>query len=336
LSSHSIPKKKSVILGLAALAVLGALYWFFYERPLAVVGETKIYRKDAEYRDQVVRIYYPEEKRNMGLFQLVKSARNLEILRNHGKEFDAASVKAEYQRMLAESKDPKMLERIRAVFGKDEEGFLKNFVLPNLADHHIYYEFFLLDPGVQMESFNKANEFIKLVADTDSAQFKKLAEEKNIRVNGLTLSLKKGMRWDAERQMKEEALMNPREQKNSPRDRHGRNKGRRSQPPPRPERPPAMMDAKVAEYMNSDTIKDAEVWYDKLIKNMKPGDVFFEPVSVGETFVVIHYLQKISEDDHRLEAAFFPKQDYAQWYAKELTKVKTEIYDKSLIPKGLL
>jgi len=306
-------KKNGIGLILAVIVVLGAgaIYWNYFspDRTLAVVGETKISYRDAEYRDKVVRIYFPEEKRKMGLYQLVKSARNVEILRNHGVEFDREKVAAEYQRMQSESKDPKMLDQIRQVFGRDEEAFLRDFVLPNLVDHYIYYEFFLVNPSVQAESLKQANDFIKFIDMNKGKEFTKLAEEKNITTDTLTLSLKKGMLWGA--------------QVKARKDRGGEG------------RPGGMVDPKVAEFLNTDTIQEAEVWYDKLIKHMKPGEFFVEPVSVGEAYLVIHYVQQVNKDEHKLEAAFFPKQNYSQWYAKEEAKIKSEIYDKSLIPKGL-
>jgi len=309
----SANSKKIVVALLLLVVVLGsvAIYWKFFslDRALAVVGKTEISIRDAGYRDQVVRIYFPEEKRKMGLYQLVKSARNIEILRNHGIEFDHEKIVAEHQRMQSESKDPKMLERIRQVFGKDEEAFLRNFVLPNMADHYIYYEFFLTNPSVQAESLKQANEFIKFIDANNGKDFIKLAEEKNITTDILTLSLKRGMLWDA--QVKAQ-------------------KGR-----PAGKRPSGMTDPKVAEYLNPDTVKDAETWYDQLIQHMEPGQFFSEPVSMGEAYLVIHYVQKINKDEHKIEVAFFPKQNYSQWYAKEEAKIKSEIYDKSHIPKGL-
>jgi len=320
--------KKSAFLGLAAVVILGslALYWVFHERPLAVIGDTKIYKKDAEYRDEVVRIYFPEEKRNMGLYQLIKSARNVEILRNHGREFSDAALKAEYQRMLTESKDPKMLERIRQVFGEDEKSFYKNFVLPNMADHHIYYEFFLMDPQIQGDSFKRAGDFIKSMSGNNTSQFRELATEQNVKVSSLKLSLKKGMQWDYQN-LQEDAAAE-----------HLKRRAQRSRKNPhdRHQKHSAPVDHKAAEYINSNTIKDAQVWYDKIIKNIKPGEVFFEPVSVGEAFIAIHYLKKTSDDEHQLEAAFFQKQDYSAWYKKEQANIKTKIFDESLIPKGLL
>lgn len=305
--------KKKVIIPSIIIAVLVsiALYEVLRERPTAVVGKIEIYRKDAEYRDQIVKIYYPQENRKMGLFQLVKGARNIEILRNHGVEFGDDMVAAEYQRMKAESKDPKMLEQIRQVFGDDEKAFYRNFVLPNLADHHIYFNFFLTDEGIQAESLKQANDFIKLVSSQNEKSFKALADEKNIKAKGLTLSLTRGMLWEAEKRMRDK---NPKDLK-------------------RPQ--PAPVDPKVAEYLNIDTIKDAEEWYDKLIKKMNPGDVFGEPVGMGEAFVVIHYLEKVNKDDYTLEVAFFPKLDYGSWYKKESAHVKVDIRDESLIPKGL-
>lgn len=333
-------KKNKIGLSVAIVIVIaaGAIYWNFFSphRAVAVVGETRISQRDAEYRDKVVRIYYPEEKRNMGLYQLMKSARNIEILKSHGVHFTHEKIVAEYQRMLSESKDPKMLETIREVFGKDEDAFLRNFVLPTMADHFIYYEFFLMDPGVQGPTLKRAQEFIEFVGTNKSKEFLKLAEEKNIKTDTLTLSLKKGMLWaaqqkDRRRQDRDRDQKGPHSKKGTPFRRPGGPvKLDKPAKPPRP-----VMNPKLADIVNPDSVKDAEVWYDKLIKNMKLGEVFIEPVSMGEAFVVIHYAQKVSNDEFKIEAAFFPKENYAQWYSKEEAKIKTTIYDKSLIPKGL-
>ncbi|WP_413288228.1 hypothetical protein [Bdellovibrio sp. HCB337] len=301
---------KKLILGsiVLLLVVAGGIAWFLYEPQVAVVGKTIIYKKDAHYRDQVVRIYFPEEKRDMGLFQLMKSAYNIEILRNYGIEFSEKEVIAEKKRMEESSKDPEMLKRIRDVFGKDEKSFLRSFVLPNLADHHIYYDFFLVDQRVQGDSMNRAHEFIKMAEPTKGKGLEAFAKERNLSYDVLTLSLKNGMMWGSQKKNQ-----NAQEAK----------------------APKVAADPKVAQYMNSDTIKDAEVWYEKMIQHMQPGQFFPEPVSVGENWVVVFYEKKINADDHRLQVVFVPKTNFGQWYQAEKTKIEAVVKDPTLIPKGL-
>lgn len=311
-SDSEMKLKKKIILGSILTIIIiaaGGAAWYLHEPQVAAIGKTIIYKKDARYRDQVVRIYFPEEKRDMGLHQLMKSAYNIEILRNYGVEFSENQILAEHKRMWESSKDPEMLKRIRDVFGKDEKAYLRTFVLTNLADHHIYYDFFLVDQRVQGESMNRAQEFIKAAEPAKGKGLEAFAKDRNLAYDILTLSLKNGMVWESQK-------------KSQP--------NTKSEPAPK-----TATDPKVAEYMDSDTVKDATVWYEKMIQHMQPGQFFPEPVSVGENWAVIFYEKKINSEDHRLQVVFVPKTNFSQWYQAEKAKIETVVKDQTLTPKVL-
>ena len=66
--------KKIILIALGILAVLILVYFIYNSmRPLARVGDTEISKTDADFRDQIILLDVPDEKRSLGLFYFKKS-----------------------------------------------------------------------------------------------------------------------------------------------------------------------------------------------------------------------------------------------------------------------
>jgi hypothetical protein len=331
--SINISKSQKQIFGVFALLAVSifGFFGFMYFRPVAIVGDWKIYKKDIQYRDQIIQLNFPEEKRSMGLYQLTKSAINYAILKNNGVNIHELQIEDELQRIDAKTKNPEQLDKIKKIFKDDREAYKKDFVLPALVDGLIYYEFFLKDPSVQADSLNRTAKFIE-EAQKPQADFKKLAAQNKLAVRKLIVSLKNGLTW-----------IEPEKEKNqkSPRDRQrGPERGRERGPKMKvinnqnPNQP--LLD-RVNEHLHLNNpernVEDAKKWYDEVIEPMKPGAVTSSPISQDEQWLVVHYVGKNKKDDHELEIVAIKKLNYNQWYENEKSKVSIIINDKSrLVP----
>ena len=54
--------------------------------PVVKVGDYTLMEKDAHYRSAVIKIYFPDDNRDLGLDQLVRAYTYAQILKNHGRE----------------------------------------------------------------------------------------------------------------------------------------------------------------------------------------------------------------------------------------------------------
>ena len=187
-------KQRIVISAVAGIIIAAGLIYYF-QRPIAIVGDWNISKADVHYRDQVVHLNFPEEKRSLGLYQLIKSMTNYQILKKYKVPVDEAQLQKEEERIEQNTKDPEQLQKVKDIFGKDHEAYQKIFILPNIVDHIIYYDLFLNDESIQQESLKAAADFIAL-ASKDPKNFRAIGKSNKVLVRGLTLSLTKGMQWE--------------------------------------------------------------------------------------------------------------------------------------------
>ena len=127
---------------------------FSQDKPLAQVGNHTITAHDADYRNQVISFYYPEEKRQLGLDQLIRAYRTAEILANNGHAITPEVIENEVKRIDTQTRDPAGLAKIKAIFGEDQAAYRKIFVVPVYAERMIYFSFFLYHPEIQAPSGN--------------------------------------------------------------------------------------------------------------------------------------------------------------------------------------
>lgn len=290
----NLSAQKWILLGGALLLTSAGVYASFFKDPvLAQVGSTKIYLSDAQYRDQMIRLSFPEEKRSMGLYQLIQSAYNFEVLKNNSAEIQDPQLDLEEARINNNSKNPEQLKKIKSIFGEDLKAYRRAFLRPTLADRMIYYDFFLTNPELHKDSAVKAREIIQL-AKTHEKDLKQIASERRLPYQKLKISLKGGVIPDGQKIF--------------------RGKGGRS----------------MAEPGHGDE-EEATQWYEMVLKDLPAGAVAPAPVDRGEAWMVVRCLTKTSlpNFEAKVETITVPKMDFHEWFEKEKAKISVEIYDKS-------
>lgn len=309
---------------------------FYLTRPLASVGDYKITKKDADYRDQIIFLNSPEEKRSMGLYQLIKSAINLQILKNNNIHIQESQIKAESQRIDINTKNPKQLKKIKDLFKDDVVGYEKNFVLPTLVDRMIYYDFFLKDENIHKISLQKAKDLI-LVAKKSNESFFVVAEQKGYVVKKLTVSLKNGLKWSSYNNSNRNQIISNHLNKISKNINNDKfiNKNQNNNNPQSLQGDP-VYDQVVKHLKLNDfnkNIEDAKKWYELVIASLGKNEIASSPINQDEKWLVVKYLGMDSAGDHQLEVVFVDKLSYSDWYEIEKNKIEINIYDKTrLVP----
>lgn len=124
------------MLGIAG--VFAVILFFFFsssgDEVVCRVGDYAITRRDAERKEKIVRVYYPEETRSVGVALLSRAYQAASLWPKLGAALTHDKVLEEASRIERDSKDRQRLGRIRAVFSSDEAGYLRVFVLPTLAE----------------------------------------------------------------------------------------------------------------------------------------------------------------------------------------------------------
>jgi hypothetical protein len=176
-------------------SLLGGCHLFKKEEPaVATVGDYRITQKDIEYRDQVIRVYYPDTAESYGLKQLVASYTHAQVLKNNGVTIDESTLNAEIERIDKTTQAPETLERIKKVFGDNKAAYKKVFILPTFADRTIYFDFFRDNKDIHAPAQRKAEDFLaKAIADPKD--FKSLAEKQAKKWTIVRVSEADGVEW---------------------------------------------------------------------------------------------------------------------------------------------
>ncbi len=174
----------------------GVARWKFRKGPVvATVGDYTLHAEDERFRNEVIRIYYPEDTRSLGLQQLRRAYTYAQILKNNGHPVTDEALKAEDARINRNTLMPEMLNRIKGIFGGDSEAYYRVYILPTLTERIIYYDFFLRDPKIQGESKRLAEKFIA-AAKASPAEFASLAAKDKLATSNFTISLAEGLKWE--------------------------------------------------------------------------------------------------------------------------------------------
>jgi hypothetical protein len=261
---------------------------------VAKIGDYKITQKDRDYRDKIIRVYYPETAESYGLRQLVGSYTNAQVLKNNDQKLDDEILKKEEERINQNTRAPETLERIKQIFGDDVESYRKVFILPTYADRVIYFEYFMNNPEIHAPSLKAAQEFLA-EANQNPSQFKTLAEKKAKRFTRFEISLHRGMVWE---------------------------KTETDRPGPKGPKKIAPLPAEVS--------PEGKKWIDEVIRQLKPGQVHGQVIDKTEYWLVAKYVGLKSgrlEPTHQFEAAILPKQDFGKWFEAEKAKIKFDLPD---------
>ena len=299
-------QKILVALGIAVLGLAGfGLYRAFYhDRVIATVGDYEITQKDKVLRDQIQRVFYPQDPHSYGLDQLVNAFSYAQILKNNGHEITEHLLRAEDMRINQNTKAPEVLRKIRALFKGDEEAYKKVFVLPTYAERTIYYDFFSKNPKAQERSLAKVRKFLDELNNTQTS-LQDQARASDLVFKKFTLSKEKGIEWEKETRSKD-----------------------RGDAPGSPgiidmsTQAPAEIRDHVDQELQGKSLESAQFWVDNVIKYMKPGEVFQSPVDYEDTWLVVKYVKLLGKGKFQLEAVFIPKDNYQQWLDAEMAKLR--------------
>jgi hypothetical protein len=79
--------------------------------------------------------------------------------------------------------------------------------------------------------------------------------------------------------------------------------------------------------MNHEADEEMQKWIE-VANSLNPGDVFPLPINHGESWMVVHFLEKKGET-YKFEAVNFHKINFQQWFDQEKSKIEIIGYDKS-------
>jgi hypothetical protein len=291
--------KSLILLGVAtgAVVLLGlGYYWLLADRPIAVVGDYKITKKDATLRNKVSHVFYPADPSDHGLEQLINAYTAATIMKNIGFEITSKQLAEEDERINNGTRDPGNLARIKDIFGSDKEAYLRVFILPTLAERSIYGEIFLRNTKIQAPALEKVAAFME---SARLSSFEKAALAAGLKIQGLSISLNDGFEWESSQEAEEESLPGKRPRR---RPRNGRSQDR--------------------------DIKEVRTWIDEILAHMQPGEMFGQPVNFGEQWLAVKFIgpDRRAKAKYNLLTVAFPKLNYQEWLEAEKAKITIKKY----------
>jgi hypothetical protein len=186
--------KIRIVSALIALCAISA--FFIFPLPVATLGSWKIYQKDIEYRDNIIRHFFPESTGSQGLRQLQQSALRLFVLEKNGVTVTPEELEAEAKRIDESTRDPEGLAKIKAIFGEDRKGYLKNYVLPGYVDRILQFEFFPIYEKAHELTLKRAQSVIEKTKSNPDV-FENVMSQEGITVSTVILSKEKGLHWES-------------------------------------------------------------------------------------------------------------------------------------------
>lgn len=276
--------------------------------PVARVGDFEITREMAETREKVAKVYYPNEKTEVGLRQLVTAYTYAQIMKNYGKPVTDEMIAQEDRRIDTETRDPKTLAKVKAVFGSNHELYLKAFVLPTYVERTIHADFFLNLPGVQSEAKEKALR-LRTEAAKRPSRLMALARKQGLTTNILRISQATGLEWDSQKPERTRSGMQLIDQsKKSPEQMRIENE---------------MRNGMVAAQK-----QEVDRWIREVAQVTPKGALFDKVADGGEAWLVVRSLgaeNTRGKPRYRFEVVRVPRPVFFEWLDKERVKVKVEI-----------
>lgn len=277
---------------------------------VAEVGDYKITKEEADFRNRIIRIYYPQETRNLGVDQLVRAYTYAQILKNNGAEITESVLDKEVERIDKHTLVPETLARIKGVFGPDTKSYRRVFVLPTYSERVIYFEFFLRDPKPQALAVKPADDFLAMVL-AKPAEFSSLAFNKGYAVQHFQVSTKEGLK-----ELKEEKKKKGEDEM----------RGTASQ---NQNQAPAHLDMRFKAQMEEQKQEEAKRWIQEILKGLKPGEVYSKLVDHGQQWFVVRFSKLVpkKKEVYEFEAVSFAKAEYGEWLDAQTKLVKISRQD---------
>ncbi len=284
-------KKYFLISILVLICLAGVFYFFFENKKVAQIGTIAIFQNQIKYRDQLIRLEYPQEKRELGLLQLTKAAVNEQILLNYGIEITEDLLLKEEARINQNTRNPHALQKIKDLFKKDHKAYLQTFVRPTLVNRTIYYDLFSKDERFHQESFDQATSYLKVLTN-EPDQFEEFARKNHFQIATLEVSKKYGLIWNRDRLRKKIEIK---------------------------DRPATFA---IESEKTAEENEQIQFWVEHVAKNLKPLKIYSELVSTAEHWQIIRYSDLKENNIFKFEVLHIPKQNFEQWREKEKNKIK--------------
>jgi hypothetical protein len=257
------------------------------------VGTYFVSERDVKYRNEYMAIFDPQsDHTDFAKRQLTTAYTYAEILKRRGRTITHERLEKESERIEATETDKARLEKIKAVFGNDHEGYLRVYVLPLLAEREVYSDVYAVDPDLHREPQVKAAVFLKAVISANSQKTtNEISKSIGIDPYPMTISATKGL---------VEPQLDP------------------SRPPPLGSPIEALQGIQLA----SDD--PTRMWASKWIKTLKDGAFAPQILNAGTAWVVIQRVKKVgkaSSDTYAINLYSFPKRPFSEWIRQQLETI---------------
>ena len=272
-------------------------------RVVAKVGRYEITKKEVEYRDRVIRQYYPGETRSMGLDQLERAYKYAEILARAGREVTDDVLKQEMDRIDSHTLLPESLGKIKGIFADDVSAYKRVYILPTYVERVIYFDHFMHSPTAQERSLGRARGLLDKVRN-HSGDFAKIVRAEGYRPRKVILSSEKGIEWQ--------------------RDESDEPKEPDAIPPPQASNGivSGMIDAEIQKRNGASMDETAKAWMTQIVGSIASGQVFGKVIDHGENWVVVRYVRQLAKHTkaYELDAVVVPKNSFDEWVKTESSK----------------
>jgi hypothetical protein len=276
------------------------------------VGDYAITEGDVLYRQKVVKYYYPDYKgdtKEAARSQLISSYTMAAVLKSNGFALDDSAVKKEAERIKATSLMPEKLAEIRAIFGDDEAGYFKVYVLPVLAERSIFFEYFTKANHLHEATRAIAEKNLRLLAG-EKTSFKKALQSKKFQQNNPDLKAMRSFEFTVDLKAGIKALgVDEDAEKIS---NSGSVKGSEI---------PGQLAAKLENEADKAESEEGQRWLNEIIRPLKVGQVSPMVIDRGETWWIVRLAKKVSDQKYLLEGLAFPKMAYEPWLDAEKKKI---------------
>ncbi len=275
----------------------------------ATVGDYTITQSMVDYRDQVAKIYYPNEPTKVGLNQLMRSYTDAAIMKRYGRPVLSDALEREEKRIEQNTRDPATLGKIHAVFGKDHSAYVQVFILPTLVDRIFYSEFFLGSPEIQQALKAKADAFfLRSVQEPESLI--RAAMEQGLTVQEVVLNPDEGLEWGRAIKKGSTPSVIDQSKKSSIQ---------------------VTLEETIQKEQRAQEKELAHRWLNEVVGRTRPGAVFQNLVDMKESWVVLKYLGPESKPKphYRFQAVSFPKADFQNWLKNESAAIPIQIEDSA-------
>jgi uncharacterized protein (UPF0335 family) len=271
---------------------------------LMKIGRFEITKKDADQRLQVVQIFYPSNKNNeAGLIQLQNAYVIAQVMENNGEVINEHKLINETDRIDASTKNPKMLNDIKAIFKNksgdfDVKAYRKVFILPAFVERQIsgLFQSLPIHQRTHAEAMDLYHEALK-----NPSEFLKLGKAKKKKIGYWTVSRKNGLAFESEKRSKKKI-----EKGNSLIDMS--EKGNKE------------VYEQVQQQFSGMQDEIVERWLSEIVAPTELGKMVDKIIDHSESWLVLRLIEKTNNEGH-FEAVVFEKANFSDWLEAEKKKV---------------